>query len=140
MGYYKPDCYNQPEAFGLTIFSVIEGDADAYGFNQFVVWEDEKHRLYYATDWGCSCPAPWEWATSLDDLNPLTIETFEDFDTRLDEWGYSEYTSSGWAAEIQKNKVRTMMRVLRHLRDYEYHEKDCGVAGGFPHYAKECND
>ena len=118
MGYYRPDCFNQPEKFDLEIFKVIEGDCDPYGFNEFVVWRHIKtNKLYWAIDYGCSCPTPWEWATSIETLSELDKDSFEQFDTELDSWG--TYGKDNCSDYIQAQKVSLEIKILRYWRDNE---------------------
>lgn len=71
MGYNTADPYYNPEKFGLEIvFCADEGAS--YEFDMFVVWKDTNGEFYYATDSGCSCPSPFEWATGLESLTQAT--------------------------------------------------------------------
>lgn len=79
MGYYEKDAYYQPEAFGLTVLDVLSEPDLWYEFHMLVAWQHEDGTVYYASDSGCSCPSPFEWATSLDELEKLTTETWDDF-------------------------------------------------------------
>jgi len=90
MGYYSPDPYYQPEAFGLTKL-IEEDDPNAsYSFDLFVIWKHEDGRVFYATDSGCSCPSPFEWARGLEDLEELT--DWEEFENEVTIWSdYLEY-------------------------------------------------
>ena len=72
--------YYNPEDLGLEIF--FEDDqGGSYEFDMFVVWKGANGVFYTATDSGCSCPSPFEWASGLDDLNQTTkagvVEAFE---------------------------------------------------------------
>lgn len=77
-----PDVYYNPEKFGLT--TVFEADdGGSYEFDIFAVWKDDYGNFYYGTDAGCSCPSPFEWATSLEDVTQASkheiITAFEDW-------------------------------------------------------------
>lgn len=72
MGWDTPDVYYQPEEFGLKVVDTIEWDDEAYQFNMTAVWQDEHGQFYIADDSGCSCPSPFEWATSLDKLEKVS--------------------------------------------------------------------
>ena len=70
MSYYDPDVYYQPEKFGLT--PVKEMDvADSWEFDIIVVWKHEDGRWFVGNDSGCSCPSPFEYRNSLDDLTEV---------------------------------------------------------------------
>jgi hypothetical protein len=60
--------YYSPEKFGLTVVGVGDEEDMSYEFDTFAVWTDENGRYYWASDSGCSCPAPFENYYSLDDL------------------------------------------------------------------------
>lgn len=55
---YHTNPYNYPENRGVSIL-VAKDVAGEYAFAMFSVWTDGQ-QLYYATDSGCSCPAPFE--------------------------------------------------------------------------------
>lgn len=68
MGYDNPDIYYQPEKFGIKPIGEVEWDDESYQFNFTVVWQSltDPAVFYWATDSGCSCPAPFEDFTGLD--------------------------------------------------------------------------
>lgn len=70
MGYYVHDVYSSPEVFGLEIVFAVD-TGEQCEFDMVIVWRDDAGRFYFATDAGCSCPSPFEWATGLEDLTPL---------------------------------------------------------------------
>jgi hypothetical protein len=74
MGYYDPDLYGQPEAFGLELVGSIDLDNESYQFNILaVLHEPTTDKFYIIQDSGCSCPSPFEDHTSRDALGePLT--------------------------------------------------------------------
>lgn len=86
MGYSTPDAYYQPEAFGLTIIGEIGEYGLSYEFDDLIVWQHENGTLYWAKDYGCSCPAPFEWATSLEELNVLNRDTFGEFEANVNDY------------------------------------------------------
>ena len=64
--------YYHPEDFGLEIFEEINDDNASYSFDDFVIWRrKEDGRLLFASDSGCSCPAPFE-DVSVSDLQLIT--------------------------------------------------------------------
>lgn len=72
MGYYAPDVYHQPEKFGLEPIGEIEWTEPDYSFDFTVVWKKDSD-YYFASDSGCSCPSPFEYYTSIEDLEgPFT--------------------------------------------------------------------
>jgi hypothetical protein len=60
--------YYDPEDFGLTVVGEVEWSEPSYSFNRTVIWRDNYGQLYWASDSGCSCPSPFEWVDSLDQL------------------------------------------------------------------------
>lgn len=79
MAYGHPDVYHQPESFGLTIIGSLYDPEACYSFNDLIVWEHEDGRIFYASDSGCSCPSPFEDYTSLDDLELVTLDSWDQF-------------------------------------------------------------
>jgi hypothetical protein len=65
--------YSTPEAYGLTFLGEIEWSDGDDGFDLTGVWIDASGQLYYADDFGCSCPAPFENRTLLEDLSRCTL-------------------------------------------------------------------
>lgn len=81
MGFYTPDLYNQPEAFGLTPVGELDDPNANWSFDTFVVWQHEDGSFYFAQDAGCSCPSPFENYTSLDGAEK--VESIEQFETEV---------------------------------------------------------
>lgn len=79
--------YGMPENYALRVIGEIDNSED-YEFNLFVVWADSAGNLYYATDSGCSCPAPFEDFYSLADLTPGTPHQVHE---ALDDWATAGY-------------------------------------------------
>jgi len=79
MGYMTADVYYQPEAFGLTVLGELNDPQACYSFDDLVVWLHEDGTVYWASDSGCSCPSPFEWATKLADLETVTAESWSEF-------------------------------------------------------------
>ena len=71
MGYHEPDVYNQPEKFGLTIVYILELSEPCYSFDMLVIWSHVDSGYYWGTDAGCSCAAPFEADTELNDITPF---------------------------------------------------------------------
>ena len=62
--------YYQAEEFGLTPLGEVELREPCYSFDILAVWyHAETKRFYWATDSGCSCPAPFEDYKDLESLN-----------------------------------------------------------------------
>jgi hypothetical protein len=76
MAFGEPDVYYQPHLFGLTQIAELDLYEPNYSFDLAVAWEHEDGTVYFATDAGCSCPSPFEWATSLEKLETVTRENF----------------------------------------------------------------
>lgn len=60
--------YYSPEKFGLEIVGDIEWAEPNYSFDFTAVWKKSRGEYYLASDSGCSCPAPFENYTSVEDL------------------------------------------------------------------------
>jgi hypothetical protein len=72
------DPYHTPGKFGLEIVKEID-ESGGYEFSTTVIWKDGEGNFYWAFDAGCSCPTPFEGYRSIDDLEVLTLETFDKF-------------------------------------------------------------
>ena len=69
--------YYHPEKFGLVTVAELEMRERNYDFWIVAVWRHtETGKLYWASDSGCSCPSPFEDYHSLDDLTPLSSESY----------------------------------------------------------------
>lgn len=111
--------YYDPENFGLEIVA-SEDRGYTYEFDMVVVWKNKQGDLFWASDSGCSCPTPFEWA-SLANINH--IETYKDLkefcDFVLDKHPYEE--RQGWARGGEMAAVVTnqwaMNVVIDEVRD-----------------------
>jgi len=56
---WDKNVYYDPQKFGLEIVDTLEANL-SYEFDMFVVWKDERNKLYWASDTGCSCPTPFD--------------------------------------------------------------------------------
>ncbi len=55
------DIYYEPGAFGLEQVAMIDFSSGSYEFNYLVAWRHtETGRIGWASDYGCSCPSPFE--------------------------------------------------------------------------------
>lgn len=110
MGYYNPDAYNQPEAFGLIIVGELNDPDACYSFDDLVVWQHvESGVVYYAVDSGCSCPSPFEDFTSLDTLTQVTAETWDSFEKAV-----KEHAVYSWREPtVDENAVRKVELLRR---------------------------
>lgn len=84
--------YYSPEALGLTIVGSAEDASAGGGFDEFMVWKDADGNYYWASDSGCSCPAPF------DDVTPQRA-TLAEIHAALDEWASYGDKAEG-AAEL----------------------------------------
>lgn len=55
-----PNIYYDPEKFGLRPVFETDKSSRSYEFNTFVIWQTEAGDFVWASDSGCSCPAPFE--------------------------------------------------------------------------------
>ena len=68
--------YSEPEAFGLRVFAEVADEGLSYEFDVVVVWQDPiTFEYFWARDFGCSCPSPFEYVRRREEL------------TRLGDWG-----------------------------------------------------
>jgi hypothetical protein len=64
-----PNPYYTPEKFGLKVLGEIDWNDEPYQFDMTTVWVKEgTAQFYWADDAGCSCPIPFEFVESMDDL------------------------------------------------------------------------
>lgn len=122
MSYGSPDVYYQPEHFKLTQVGMISDPEADWSFDDFVVWQHEDGRLFYASDAGCSCPSPFESYTSLGDLTPITDSTYDQFYSDLmkhsnDSWRSDGKEKNDRYPDFKANKVELASKVLRLLRN-----------------------
>jgi hypothetical protein len=95
---WNDNIYYYPEKHGLSIFAELD-TGGSYEFDKFVVWkDDERGRLYWDTDSGCSCPTPFEDVPSRDALNP--IGSFSAFFDQLFAWTAEQYTAVPDAVQL----------------------------------------
>ncbi len=57
---YENNVYYNPETYGLTIIGEVSWSEPPYGFDFTLVLMDEKGKLWWGRDSGCSCPEPFE--------------------------------------------------------------------------------
>ena len=99
--------YYYPEKSGLEIFESVDTAGD-YEFDMFVVWRKlDDNTLFYGTDSGCSWPTPFEDFTLDENVNKITIETFQNFDDSLK--NHSRITKSDYNKVI--NKVKDFLKI-----------------------------
>lgn len=90
--------YDNPEKYGLEI-AYSDDQGASYDFDMFVVWRSINGSLFYATDEGCSCPAPFEnLGAGTDYLEPVGPRQVVD---RYREWLESGFDRSGDTQPLQ---------------------------------------
>ena len=58
------DLYYNPEKFGYELVGELDEEDLCYEFHMLCVWKRVSDgRLFWAEDWGCSCPSPFECFT-----------------------------------------------------------------------------
>src|SRR5690348_17619225 len=100
--------YYDPENYELSTVGEVEFSSGCYEFDLTVVWRDASGQLYYADDFGCSCPVPFEGMAGLDDLtkaSPAEIQAHlekraDRKSTRLN----SSHPSTSYAVFCSKTK------------------------------------
>ena len=123
MGYYKPDVYNQPEAFGLRLIGAAYlPDCDAYGFHIVAAFRDKDGGVWAAEDSGCSCPQPFESHTSMDDLTRIeSVQDWREFASfREDDGDDSVLSGESWSdyvAEVRADVLDVERRIVDVLRE-----------------------
>lgn len=78
--------YYEPKTFGLEILCTFNDPEASYSFDMFVIWKHADGRLFYARDSGCSCPAPFEDYTKLEDLTQITLPGLQSFKDAFESW------------------------------------------------------
>ena len=85
--------------------------AGSYEFDEIRVWQKENGELLYAIDSGCSCPSPFEWVKSENDLRPLNLRNFAMFCADVEqEWG--KYMEGAFIKEQKMQVVRKVWSFL----------------------------
>jgi hypothetical protein len=97
--------YYSPKDFDLEIVAELELTEPDYSFDTVVVWRHTPTgRLYWAWDSGCSCPTPFEDYTSLDKLNVLSSDNYDELKRTV----ANSYSAGERAAFLRK--VRDALR------------------------------
>lgn len=90
---YETNVYYNPEKYGLEVVTEVEWSEPCYSFDTTIVWKKGK-KFYWASDSGCSCPAPFEDYNSLDDLESGTkMAVIKDLQARLEDWYDADFAS-----------------------------------------------
>lgn len=99
---YKNLYYN-PEDFGVKQVFDTDKSSGMYQFDQFVIWQG-LDRYYWASDAGCSCPSPFEWAT----LEKISQGTLKDAINDARVWAYEDddYFSETYVANARASIER----------------------------------
>lgn len=95
--------YSDPGKFGLRVVGEIDLEG-GYSFAKFVVWANEAGRFLYATDAGCSCPSPFEYAG----LPDLTMATRDEVQAAAEAW----VAENGEYRHIAGTEVADLMAVV----------------------------
>lgn len=76
---YALNPYSSPEKMDLQIVADLELSEPDYSFDTVIVWRHTPTgQLYWAHDSGCSCPIPFEDYTSLDKLDKLSSDNYDE--------------------------------------------------------------
>jgi hypothetical protein len=85
--------------------------AGSFEFDEIRVWQKTDGDLLYAIDSGCSCPTPFEWVKSENDLKPLNLRSFAMFCNDVEkEWG--RYMDGASIKEAKMEVVRKAWKIL----------------------------
>lgn len=106
---WNDNVYYSPEKFGvgLTIVGDMEWSEPDYSFDMTVVWKDADGVYYWARDAGCSCPAPFEDYTSLEELNRGTKwDAIQAIQADLADVSYRREYAENQAAKLIEQLVR----------------------------------
>lgn len=104
--------YCNPEQLGLKVFAETSNPALDYEFSVFVVWQGAGGNLFYGEDSGCSCPAPFEDVTRIEDLNTIIgADGLKAFFDALTSWGKVNSTDTyGDTCIVNTTYVRRKVR------------------------------
>lgn len=111
--------YSSPEKWDLRIVGSIDHPDACYSFDYLVVWQHEDGRLFYGRDSGCSCPAPFEYVKSLDQVTEIEgADGFRDFCVAVDEHCEyaSEYIGEERSSAFLADKVELKAKISGLLR------------------------
>lgn len=116
MGYYHPDIYNQPEAFGLTLLGEVNWYDLAYEFDFSIVLVDKDGFFYLERDSGCSCPSPFEGYTNLEELSKMTrSEVIAELqDTLSNVLGDRDSTYNYVSPQVEQDVARVIEKINGH--------------------------
>ncbi|MFE7399599.1 hypothetical protein [Streptomyces sp. NPDC057557] len=99
------DVYSSPEKFGLATVGELS-EAMYYEFSILAVWQrDEDGALFWEIDSGCSCPSPFEWCKSVNELR------------RVDDVAEFVRETRAWVSgqDIERDDVERLIRKVRRL-------------------------
>jgi hypothetical protein len=103
--------YYYPERFGLTPVGEIQFSEPNYSFDFGVLWLHDDGSYYYGQDMGCSCPAPFERVSGLDDLEgPFTYLQAIEFITELKP---DEYADQYEIERVASDKVDLIGKLIK---------------------------
>ena len=93
------------EKLGLEVVIELTDPDPCYSFDDLVVWKTFSGKLYFATDSGCSCPEPFENFHTIEDLIPITNETWDEFEKAV-----KDHCSKGVDKIEALAKVRSLLK------------------------------
>lgn len=98
--------YYEPGAFGLEIVGVLDA-GESYEYDLLVLWRDDKGKLYWEAESGCSCPTPFE-ETSLRGASSGP-------------WSEFEFYANAWLKErvdyLSPHRVIDMKATIKWLKE-----------------------
>jgi hypothetical protein len=110
---YKNNFYYYPDKSGLEIIESLN-IYDDYGFDMFIIWKNKDNNLYYAQDTGCSCPTPFEEFNSIEELSPITHNSFHQFKTDFKSYSSKSRESSSYIP-IKITKEQEIIQKIKDL-------------------------
>ena len=115
---WDKNIYNNPEKFGMALVATLEDPESCYDYDTLIVLQDRAGALHWTTDFGCSCPSPFEYH-GVDDLVAITDDTWAEFQDAVKNHALPYHEASGYgrgSAAFAVEKVELLAKVSAYMR------------------------
>lgn len=101
---YDNNPYYSPEGWGLATVAEFDKSDGCYQFDLVVIWKTKEGQLLIGTDWGCSCPSPFENVEHISELEHVNPDNpAASIRNAVGEWSkYSGRSRADWEREVNE--------------------------------------